>query len=218
MATFAELSEKQNELIRKALDASMFVAPFSADPITDLTTGAGASLAPLPTGYVDGGLMTDEGIRFGREVESSDITSMGRVEPTRSDIESDVGTAQVDFQELNITTIGLYTGADMSAVVPDPTTGEIKIPKPARPTVRYYRMLSLAVDEIEEGEIYIGKFYPRTRVTSYAEQAWAKGDTAINWGMTFQTYVDEALGYSELPIFGGPGWRALLSKMGFASS
>mgnify|MGYP006208388529 CR=1 FL=1 len=217
MANFAALATKQNELIRKALDASMFVAPFSADAIVDLT-GSDSTLAALPTGYVDGGLMTDEGIRFGREVESSDITSMGRVEPTRSDVESDVGTMQVDFQELNVTTIGLYTGADMSTITPDPVTGEIQIPKPARPTVRYYRLLALAVDEIEEGEIYVAKFFPRARITSWAEQAWQKGDTAIQWGMTFQAYVDEALGYSEMPIFGGPGWQAQLAAMGFDAS
>ena len=217
MANFAALASKQDELIRKALDVSLFVAPFSADPIVALT-GADSTLAALPTGYVDGGLMTDEGLRFGRDVESSDITSMGRVEPTRSDIESDVGTVQVDFQEVNITTIGLYIGADMSTVTPDPTSGEIQIPKPARPTVRYYRILALGMDEIEEGEIYVAKFFPRARIVTWEEQAWQKGDSAIQWGMTFQAYVDETLGYSEMPIFAGPGWQAQLAAMGFDAS
>lgn len=215
MPNYAGLAEKQDQLVRKALAGSLFVAPLSATAITDLTTTSAATLAALPTGYEDGGLTTDEGVRFSRTVETSDITSWGRVEPTRSDIDSDFTTFQVDFQELKKLTIGLYTGADMSTVVPDATTGEIQIPKPARPTSRYYRLLALAVDENEAGEIYVARFFPRVRVTDWAEQAWAKGDSAINWGMTFQAYVDETLGYSENPIFGGPGWVSQLVAMGF---
>lgn len=217
MANYAALADKKESLVRKALDGSLFVAPLSAPAIVNLT-GADSTLAALPEGYGDGGLTTDEGIRFGREVETSDITSWGRVEPTRSDINSDVTTWQVDFQELKRLTIGLYTGADMSVVTPDPTSGELQIPKPARPSARYYRQLALAVDESEYGEIYVARFFPRARATNWAEQAFAKGDNAINWGMTFTAYVDEDLGYSQNDLFGGPGWKAMLADMGFDAS
>lgn len=215
MAEFAALAEKKEQLIRKALDGSLFCALFSADAITNLTDPLDNSLDALPTGYEDGGLMTDEGIRFDRTVTSDEVTSFGRTEPSRSDISSDVDTLQVDFQELKLKTLELYTGADMSGITPDATTGEIQIPKPARPAGRYYRLLALAVDETDDGEIYVARFYPRAKTTDYTEQAWAKGQNPIMFGMTFTAYVDTALGYSRNDLFGGPGWVALLNDMGW---
>lgn len=214
MADFVELASKKERLVRKALDGSLFCAESSAAAVTSLT-GVDSSLEPLPEGYTDGGLMTDEGMRFGRTVESSDITSFGRVEPTRSDVTSDVMTIQVDFQELSMRTLTLYTGADPAGITPDATSGEVQIAKPARPIARYYRLLALAVDDTDDGEIYVARFFPRARTTDFNEQAWAKGDQAINWGMTFTAYVDEDLGYSQMDLFGGPGWLALLEDMGF---
>jgi hypothetical protein len=211
---FAGLVEKKDQLVRKALDGSLFCADMTADPIGALT-GDDRLLAALPTGYTDGGLMTDEGMRMAREVETEDITSFGRTTPTRSDVSTDVMTLAVDFQELSKTTIGLYTGIDMSTVAPDPVSGEIQIPKPARPTARYYRLLALAVDENEYGELYVARFFPRARTTDYAEQAFAKGAQAINWGMTFTSYVDETIGASQIDMFGGDGWVGLLADMGF---
>lgn len=217
MATFASLSGKNSGLIRKALDGSLFVAAADADAIADLTTGASSALSALPTGYEDGGLMTDEGIRFSREIETSDITSWGRTEPTRSDVTRDVTGIQVDFQETKALTISMYTGIDVSAMTPDATTGEIQIAKPAQPSAKYFRLLALAVDQSETGdEIYIARFFPRAKVTDFSEQAWSKGDDALIWGMTFSATFDEELGYSQIDYLAGPGALALAADMGFA--
>ncbi len=216
MATYSSLSDKNSGLIRKALDGSLFVADMTADPIADLTSGASAALSALPTGYTDGGLMTDEGIRFSREIETSDINSWGKVEPTRSDITRDVTGIQVDFQETKALTISIYTGIAVSAMVPDATTGEIQIPKPAQPSAKYFRLLALAVDQTQDGdEIYIARFFPRAKVTDFSEQAWSKGDDALTWGMTFTATVDDDLGYSQIDILAGPGALALGDEMGF---
>src|SRR5690349_5499917 len=48
---YSALRDKKTELIRKARDGSVFIAPTSATAITTLTTGAGGDLTPLPTGY-----------------------------------------------------------------------------------------------------------------------------------------------------------------------
>lgn len=215
MPNFEMIEAKKNQLIRKALGGALIVGTFAdTSEIATLTDAAG-ELQALPSGYIDGGLMTDEGIRFARAIENSDITSWGRTEPTRSDISSDVETAQVDFQETSKITISLFTGADPAGMVPDATTGELIIDKPKLPPKRYYRLLSLAVDLHEAGEIYVGKFMPRVEVTEFADQAYAKGDAAIQWGMTFAARVDETLGYSVRHFFAGPGWKAQLIDAGF---
>jgi hypothetical protein len=180
-----------------------------------LGSGAGIDLAPLPSGYDDLGWLTSDGMAFSRDVSASEVGSFGSVSPTRTDIVSDTTTLTVTAQETKLLTIGLATGADLANITPDPLTGEVSIAKPVRPKSRHYRVMSLAVDQGDAGEIYLGRFLPRAKVTSYAEQSYANGDEAITWGVTFTGEEDSDLGYSERWIFGGPGWNALLADMGF---
>ena len=122
--SYADIEERKQQLIRKALKGSVFIADIAADPITALTTGATADLSPLPTGYSDLGWLTEEGMPFGRDVGQSNVTSFGSQTPTRSDVTSDVTTLTVIPQETKGVTIGLYTGADMAAIEAAVTTGE----------------------------------------------------------------------------------------------
>jgi hypothetical protein len=217
---YEELKNKQTELIRKALEGSVFLADVTAAPIADLTSYTAGppvtiDLAPLPTEWDDLGWLSNDGAAFSRDVSTSDVTSWGSVSPTRSDVTADTSTLTVVAQETKLLTIGLATGADLAAVTPAANTGEVSIEKPARPSSKFYRVLSLAVDLGDAGEIYIGRFMPRAKVTSYAEQSFGGGDDPISWGVTFTGYEDSVLGYSERWIFAGPGWNALLTEMGF---
>ncbi|MDG9703813.1 phage tail protein [Streptomyces sp. DH37] len=214
MPAWETLKNHQNTLIRKSLEGSTFIAPITSDAITSLT-GADSSLNALPAGYNDLGWMSDDGAQFSSDVETSDVTSWGAVEPTRRDIVSDVTTLQVSLQETNKHTIGLYTGADMTAVVPDATSGEVVVEKPDRPPLRYWRVLTIGVDLADAGEIYIARFLPRASLTDKDDQAFNNGDDPLGWPVTLTGYMDDTLGYSERFYFGGPGWEALLSAMGF---
>ncbi len=217
---YEELKNKQTELIRKALEGSVFLADVTADPIDDLTVYTAGppvsiDLAPLPTDWDDLGWLSNDGAAFSRDVSTSDVTSWGSVSPTRSDVTADTSTLTVVAQETKLLTIGLATGADLAAVTPAANTGEVSIEKPARPSSKFYRVLSLAVDLGDAGEIYIGRFMPRAKVTSYAEQSFGGGDDPISWGVTLTGYQDSDLGFATAYLFGGPGWNALLTKMGF---
>jgi hypothetical protein len=213
--SFDTLTEKKQELVRKTIDLSFFSAPHTANGLTTLTD-TDKLLKALPTGWGDTGLLTTDGIRHSREVNVSDVRSAGRIDPSRSDITSDQTSIQIACQETKLLTIGLYTGQDMSGVTPDPTTGEVSIAKPARPRPRYYRGLSIGMDETDAGEIYIGRYFPRCRVTNYDDQPFqSEEDEALLWPVTLTAYVDSTVGYSERWLFGGPGWFALLSEMGF---
>lgn len=178
-------------------------------------TASTVSLTALPTGWDDLGWLSGDGASFSRDVATSEVTSWGSVSPTRSDVTSDTSTLTVVAQETKLLTIGLATGADLAAVLPTAGTGEVAISKPARPSSKFYRVLSLAVDSGDAGEIYVGRFLPRAKVTSYGEQSFGGGDDPISWGVTFTGYEDSTLGYSERWLFGGAGWSSLLTKMGF---
>lgn len=216
--SYDDLQNKQAELIRKTLDGSVFIAPTSSELITTLTDSTDKLLAELPPGYEDLGLCTDDGAQFSRDVSTSDITSWGRVEPSRSDITQDQTTLEVACQEMKKVTIGLHTGADMSSIVPA-ANGEVVIDKPARPAARYYRVLALGVDLTDDGELYVARFLPRAKVTDYSDfNMQSSDDSALTWGATLTSHLDTGMGASERWLFGGPGWYAILSQMGFATA
>ena len=97
--SYADIEERKQQLIRKALKGSVFIADITADPITALTAGATADLSPLPTGYSDLGWLTEEGMPFGRDVGQSNVTSFGSQTPTRSDVTSDTTTSPVTVSD-----------------------------------------------------------------------------------------------------------------------
>lgn len=215
MADFASISNLNTDLVRKALGGSLFIAEYDVDPLTASTLFAtGGTLAALPTGWADGGYMTDDGIRFARSTDSEDITAWQSREPVRSDKTSDSETLQVDFEETSKTTIEMYTGADLSNATT--TNGALSWDKPAIPQDRYFRLLAIAVDEIDGDELYIARFYPRCRATDYADQAFAKSG-ALQWGVTFTTYNDPVLKITRRDFIGGPAFAGLRTKMGFAA-
>lgn len=226
MPSYDALKKKQTELIRKAVDGSVFVAPISAPLITTLTTYTAATatapavidLTTLPSGYSDLGWLTEDGVGFTRDVATSDINSFGSLTPTRSDIVSDTTSLALTAQETNIVSLGLALGKDMSTVTPAANTGEVDIKKALVPSKRQYRVLALAVDRAPEGEIYMARFFPKAEVSSFGDESFSGGDSAIERPVTMVGKIDSAAGYSERWLFGGPGWHALLTKMGFPAA
>jgi hypothetical protein len=178
-------------------------------------SAAGISLANLPAGWDDLGWLTEDGAAFARDVSQDETTSYGSATPTRTDVTSDVTALTVVAQETKLLTIGLAPGADLAAAVPAANTGEVRIDKPSRPKGQHYRVLSVAVDLGDGGEIYLGRFLPRAKVSNFAEQAHNGG--VVPWGVTLTGEEDSTLGYSESWLFGGPGWNYLLQQMGFAA-
>lgn len=218
MATWADetLAMKKSELIRKALDAVVLIAPVATAAPDTIVDATGANLV-VPASYDPLGWHSEDGLTFGREVENSDITSHGSVDPTRSDIRRITSTLAVTAQETNLQTIAASLQIDLDAGARDATTGELIVDEPTRPKSKHYRLLSLAVDDADGGEIYIGRFFPRAKITETGEQTWSDGDEAMTRALTFQAYQDSVLGLSVRHYFGGPGWKALLVSMGFTA-
>ncbi len=217
---YAGLAGKKSELIRKALDGSGFIAPVSAAGIGALTVAvvgppATTQLNALPTGWGDLGWLTTDGMQSAASTSASEIQSFGSTSPTRSDITSETKTVTVVCQETKLITLQLFTGVAAGSLVPDATTGELQITEASTPTKQLYRLLTLAKDDGDGGEIYIGAFYPRVSVTAKADFNLGGGDTAIQYGVTFTAEQDSTLGFSRRWLFGGAGFKALKVSMGF---
>jgi hypothetical protein len=211
---YAAIRDKKTELIRKARDGSVFCGPITTTAIATITTGSSAALSAMPTGMVDIGWTTTDGVSYSRTTETSDIRSFGSVEPTRSDVTSDEITMAVTMQETSLMSLQLYTGADLTAATATVTTSEFHIAKPALPGYTYYRVAGLFVDIGDTGEIYVMRYMPRARVTEFGEQQFNDADEAITYPVTFTGYEDSTLGYSHKWFFGGPGWKSLIDEMG----
>lgn len=224
MASYEELSNLQTELILKTLIGSVFIAEATADPIgtalTVVTPGPPEvhDLVALPTGYDDLGYTTDAGAVFNTETTSSDITSWQSTTPTRSDTTAETSTLQVVAQETKLLTLGLYTGAAMSGIEAAAGTGDVVIKRPQRPSGRFYRVFVLSKDETEDGEIFIGRFLPRAKITGRGGQSHDKSDNAFQYDVTFTGFRDSTYGSAEAFYFGGPGWLALLAQMGITQA
>lgn len=216
MPAYEAIANKQAELIRKALAGSIFVGDMSAALPASLTSGAGADLAALPTGYTDlGWCSKDDGATWSRSTEVSEVTSWGSFDPTRRDINSDVTGLQFTAQETKLKTLEMYHDVDLSTVTPTAITGEIAFSQPTRPSTKYRRVFGIFVDGTGTDAIYVARLLPRATVTEKGDQVWTDGDDPVAYQMTMSASVDSTAGYSVRHFFGGPGWRAMLEDMGF---
>lgn len=224
IAALEELQKLQTDLIRKTIGGSVFVGPIATALLETLTAVEGTGptmrigLNPLPDGMDDLGYMTDDGMAFATETNESTITSFQSTIPTRSDITSETSTLTVTAQETKLLTLSLYTGADPTGLKASATTGELRVDKPMRPSSRFYRVLSLAVDGSGDDEIYIARYFPRAKITGKGEQGYSKTDQALVWPVTFTGYHDSEAGTSESYFFGGPGFFKRLAAMGIETA
>ncbi|GEL19361.1 phage tail tube protein [Pseudonocardia asaccharolytica] len=223
MPLLEDIQQKQNELIRKWVAASMFVAPETAAVPTTLTTYTAGppetiELAALPVGppaYVDLGLVTkDDGYSWGNEWDVSETTSHGYADPTRRDILTNTSTVGFTAQETKKTVLEMFHNVDLSAVTPDTDSGEVTFAKPLQQATRYYRAFFIGRDGVGPQTIYMGALYPRAMVSETGEQTGSE-ESEYAYPMTLTATPDQALGTSVRFFFGGPGWKALLTKMGF---
>lgn len=213
---FDALQQRKQELIRKALEGSVFVAPFTAALPTALTANGTADLQTLPTGYVDVGYVDDkQGATWTRKPTTADETAWGELEPVRTDITKDDRDIQFTAMETKAMTLQLAEGVDTSTVVPDPTTGEVSFAAPTRPQTKYWRVFGLFVDGQGTDSIYIARLFPRATVTSIGNQVWSNTAGAMTYPLTMAARVDSTAGFAVKHFFGGPGWQSLLSELGF---
>ncbi|ABS03200.1 hypothetical protein [Kineococcus radiotolerans] len=212
MPNFGAITKFNTRLVRKTLTGGLWIADEDATVLTRSNLlGADGTFATLPLDYKFSGLTTTDGLRAARAQEQEDISSWQLREPVRSELTTDTETVQVDFMETSKTTIELYTGADLSNVTY--VNGAFEIPKPELPPSRYYRVLRVAIDLVDGEEYYFINFYPRMKVTNFADQADTR-EGALQWGVTLTAYNDGDVGYSKNHMQGGPGFALVAEDMG----
>jgi hypothetical protein len=198
------------EYIRKQLVQAVFAADYATAAITAPFNTTDGALAAIPAGYVPIGYTTDDGVTFTSDLSMSDVTSSQSVEPTRSDVESDVLSAQFAPQETNAATLALYEGLPLAGDGSLPAMGTAwQWDRAAIPANPFRRLLFIGLDYGDDGgEIYVIKFFPRARLTSKDDEQWARS-TETQRPVTFNAYRDSVIGTSCRNWVDGPGWRSL---------
>lgn len=216
MPDYTSIAHRQAVLIRKALQGSVFIAPYTAAAITSITTGSSQDIAPLPAGYVDVGMIDKRNApTWGSKVTTQEVMAWGDVYAARRDITKIDGSLKFTMLETNKTAIQLYLGQDISAAPLAPTTRELIINQAARPQPIPYRVLGITQDGTGSNAIYVGRFYPRAFVTDIGDQKWDDDAEALTWDVTLTPQNDGVLGTPVVHFFGGPGWFAELAQTGF---
>jgi hypothetical protein len=197
------------EYIRKQLVQAIFAADYSAAAISAPFVALDGTLATIPAAYVPVGYTTDDGVTFTSDLSMADVTSSQATEPTRSDVESDVLSAQFAPQETNAATLALYEGLPLSGTGALPAIGAAwQWDRASAPRNPYRRLLFIGLDYNDSGqEIYHVKFFPRARLTSRDDEQWARS-TETQRPVTFNAYRDSVLGTACRNWIDGPGWRA----------
>lgn len=218
MAVLTDWKAAQADLIRKALDAAIAIAPTTATIPTAFTTTSAATLAALPTGFKGLGYVTkDDGLSFSRDIAAEEVTSYGSVTPTRRDMVSDTTAVSFTCQETNLQTLQLFFGVDLSSLTPTATTGEVAFSQPLQPSGSFYRLIMIAQDGVGTDTTYIIRIMPRAQLSEVGEQTWSDGGE-LSYPLTFTATPDNTLGYAVRHVLAGPGWKSRLVAMGFPAA
>jgi hypothetical protein len=216
VADYSSISHRQATLIRKALQGSVFVAPYTATAITSITTGSSQDIAPLPTGYVDVGMIDkSSAVTWASKVTTQEVMAWGDVYAARRDITKIDASVKFTMLETNRTALQLFIGQDLTGIALDNTTKELKITQLSRPSPIPYRLLGIFQDGVGANAIYVARFYPRAFVTDITDQKWDDDQDALSYDVTMTAQLDSTLGTSVVHYFGGPGWASTLAQTGF---
>jgi hypothetical protein len=219
MPDLATLADHKSELVRKALEGSVFVAPFSAEPITTMTSGASSELVALPDDYEDVGFIEkSNAATWSRSVTTEEVMAWGDIYPVRRDVTKDDSQLKFTMLETKRLSMELYYGVDLSSTTANATSKEVAFAQPSRPQTKFWRVFGLFQDGIGDEAIYVGRFYPRASVVDMADQKWSDDTESLVWDVSMSAVTDTDLGYPVKHFFGGPGWASILADTGFTAA
>jgi hypothetical protein len=219
MVAFDALLSRDTDLIRKSLDAAVFLAPLATALPATLTSGASGDLVALAADWIDVGWMDKgDGITEGRKVTSQETESLGSTAPTRRDISKVDSTIVFTAQETKLITMQLAFGVILDPADFDATSKEVIFDEATRPDTVYYRCLVIWKDNAGTDSIYGATLYPRTSVTDMDDIKNTDAGDPRQFKITMSAYVDAGAGTHARHLHGGPGWITRLEAMGWTAA
>lgn len=218
MPTLAELTDKNNQLIMRWLENTWWVAPYSADPITEMMDSLGV-LAALPTGYRCVGWTNEDGAELSRDMDTDNTTSDGTLQTTRIDRTQDDKSFQIVMQETNAVSLGLYHDIDTTALA-TLATGEFSVKSPDVADTLEWRAFNIGRDN--KRGYFMGTFFPLCTLTDTDSRTISTRSNDMR-NVTLGAQMDDALG-TDMQTFYAPTStvlataKAAMEAMGIATT
>ena len=218
MADLYSLGTPDNSgLVHKYKLARAFIAPETAALPTAITSGATPTLSALLSGYVSLGMVTkDGGFEFSTDTSTSTVEALGYDQPVRYDIDSEEESVAFTMLEDKRVVREIIDRVDLSAVVPDATTGEVSYAKPLAGRVRYYRFLLIGVDGAGAREFFDATLYPRAMLSEGSKGTFS--NDARGFAATLKATPDSVAGFASKVFLAGSGQKANNVAAGYAAS
>lgn len=202
-------------LVRKVLEAVMFIAPKDVSLPAAITEGdtVTPALSEVPAGFLPVGLVTPEGYSVSREVEKDGIEALGYASEVRIDTMS--VERQITFTPLESFKrhmLELKYGMDLSDVDPDTDTSEIVFDEPSLPFDDQWRVLLIGVDGPADSQWIMGMGFPNAQFDSSAEEAWAREGAKAN-ALTIKILDDPEEGTAVRHYIGGTGAKKKIADI-----
>lgn len=215
--TFSAIKQgaDNRKLVRKVLEAVMFLAPTSVALPASLTDETGA-LQALPSGFWPVGIVTPDGYTFAADTTKEDVDGLGYIEPVRSDITKVAKTIEATALETFKRNLqGLILGRDMSTVTPL-ASGEIVYDEASMPVFDEFRAVIIGKDGPASEEWLIGRGYPLIKLKEIPEQVWKASDP-IQAKLSFDVYTDQTLGTPCRHYLAGTGVTKYADALGYGT-
>lgn len=220
MATFAELMRDADHrgLVRKARRAMGFIRRASEGDLPEAITEASGLPVDLKSeGFKPIGLVTPEGYRFGRDVETNEVDALGYSSFIRTDtlrVARTVAVNPLQFGQRHLQEIRY--GMDLSGIAPDTESGEIVFDEPDLPIDDEYQLIVVADDGPAANNWIFGRGYGVVKLASGDEEAW--GQEVIQNALTFNVFPDEETGTPVRHYLGGTAAQAHVDILGYGST
>lgn len=217
MPTISEQIATNDEraLVRKVQRALAVLAPTSVDLPESLYEG-GSIIDLKAAGFLPVGLLTPDGISFGREVEKEDVDALGYASPVRSDVTR--VPRSITFTALEKGRkhmLELTYGTDLSTVT-QAVNGEVVFDEPDLPVNKEYRLLVVAEDGPADESWVMGKGYFRVKLSGTAEEVWGR-EGAVSQQFTLDVFSDDEAGVPVRHYLGGTGAAKHKDVLGFTA-
>lgn len=217
MPTFSELKNTADtpSLVRKALEGVVFMRRKTAS--TELPESIlGTDKQPIDlvaAGFWPVGVMSTDGITWGREVEKAEVEAWGYADFVRTDIIKAPKTVQfapmeTDRREL----MEIIYGMDLSAIAPG-ANGEVVFDEPSIPSGSEYEGVFLVRDGSVAEPYFRGMGLPRMKFSEMDEEVWQAEDPR-QYSITFDIFTDDALGTPARHYIGGAAFDAAAQGFG----
>lgn len=217
--TIATLSKSLTHRIQRL---HIFSGPMEAPLPEAITYAADVASAPElieldeDDGWADMGLIgSDDAPTWERDQETVDLLAIGFRDAVRSDVTSDVSNLTATFLEWKRPVLEVYENLDMTGIVPDPVTRELRWARPQDAPLIERRYAAIGQDGIGADRVWISRWLTAGVLDSVDSQTWG-GEEFTTFPVTLKGNVDTDIGSSMITMIGGPGIKKHIEAMGFA--